>query len=57
MDTDLRDTERRVDAPACGAGAEPHFAVRDRLVLSALVAAVSLWIRVVEVMPDSRRRR
>jgi hypothetical protein len=47
MDTDLRATER----------AESHFAVRERLVLSALVAALSLWIRVVEVIPDSRPRR
>ena len=57
MDTDLRDTERCFDTPSPGAGAESPFAVRERLVLSALVAAVSLWIRVVEVMPDSRRRR
>jgi hypothetical protein len=46
METDLRDTER----------AAYHFAVRDRLVLSALIAVVTLWIRVVEVIPDSRRR-
>ena len=46
METDLRETERA-----------SHFAVRDRLVLSALIAAVTLWIRVVEVIPDSRRRQ
>jgi hypothetical protein len=57
MDTDLRDTERRADTPSHRAGADSNFAVRERLVLSALVAAVSLWIRVVEVMPNSRRRR
>jgi hypothetical protein len=47
METDLRETER----------AASHFAVRDRLVLSALVAVVTLWIRVVEVIPDGRRRQ
>jgi hypothetical protein len=47
MEIDLRETER----------AASHFAVRDRLVVSALIAAVTLWIRVVEVIPDSRRRR
>ena len=28
-----------------------------RLALSALLAGVTLWIRVVEVIPDGRRRR
>jgi hypothetical protein len=32
------------------------LAVRQRLALAALVAAVTMWIRVVEFLPDIRRR-
>jgi len=42
MNTDLRDSQR--------------FSVQERLIISALMTAVSLWIRVVEILPDSRQR-
>jgi hypothetical protein len=31
--------------------------VQDRLAIAALVSAVNLWIRVFEVLPDTRHRR
>jgi hypothetical protein len=34
-----------------------HLALHRRLAISALVAGVTLWIRVVEVIPGGRRRR
>jgi hypothetical protein len=36
--------------------AESPLAVHERIALAALIAAVTLWIRVVEFLPDSRRR-
>jgi len=42
MDTSLRETE---------------LTLRQRLAISALVTGISLWIRVVELTPESRRRR
>ena len=34
---------------------EPYFTLHERLAISALIAGVSLWLRVVEVIPDRRR--
>ncbi|MDP9335534.1 MAG: hypothetical protein M3Q30_19820 [Actinomycetota bacterium] len=49
MDIELRGAEQRADARTL-------LTLHERLVLSALVAGVTLWIRVVEVIPDGRRR-
>jgi hypothetical protein len=54
MNTDLQDIQQCVDAPS--RRAEPYFAVHERLAIAALVTAVTLWIRVVEVLPDNRHR-
>jgi hypothetical protein len=50
MDAERRGAERRADA-------RTQFTLHERLALSALLAGVTLWIRVVEVIPDGRRRR
>jgi hypothetical protein len=55
MDNDVRDTWQRVDAPL--RRTESYLPVHERLAIGALVTAVSLWIRVVEFLPDNRRRR
>ena len=55
MDTDARDYDVRVDAPQARLHAETQLALHERLVISAIVVGVSLWIRFVEVIPDSRR--
>jgi hypothetical protein len=49
MDTDLRDTQQRVGGALHRA--ESYLPVHKRLAIGALVTAVSLWIRAVEVMP------
>jgi hypothetical protein len=54
MDTDVSDIRQRADAPRHRA--ESYLSVHERLAISALVTAVSLWIRVVEIIPDNRRR-
>ena len=35
---------------------QSYFTLHERLVISALIAGASLWLRVVEVTPDRRRR-
>jgi hypothetical protein len=55
MDTYVWDDQVRVDAPRSRRDADAQLALHDRLLISALVAGVNLWIRVVEVIPDSRR--
>jgi hypothetical protein len=55
MDIDLRDVDPRVDAPQRRVHAGPQIALHERLVISALVAGVNLWIRVGEIIPDRRR--
>jgi hypothetical protein len=54
MDTDLRDTKRLVEASVNRA--KPYLPVQERLAIAAFVTAVSLWIHVVEFIPDNRRR-
>ena len=56
MDADGGNDNGRVDAPQLRRVADAQLALHERLIISALVAGVSLWIRVVEVIPDSRRR-
>jgi hypothetical protein len=41
-------TDRR-DAPS-------ELALHERLLISGLIAAVTVWIRVAEVIPERRRR-
>jgi hypothetical protein len=61
-DSELRDSEQREGAPphrasasaSASAGTESHLALHVRLALSALVAGVTLWIRVAEIVPDRR---
>jgi hypothetical protein len=48
MDTDLRNTEQR-EIPSA------HLTLHERLAVSMLIAGVTLWIRVIEVIPDGRR--
>jgi hypothetical protein len=55
MDTELRDTRQRADAPSHRS--DSYFSARERLAISALVTAITLWIRVVEVLPDNRHHR
>jgi hypothetical protein len=54
MHTDLRDAQKSVDARQHRV--ESCLPVRERLAIAAFVTAVSLWIHVVEVIPDNRRR-
>jgi hypothetical protein len=49
MHADLRDAERCDHVP-------PRLALRDRLALAALVAGVTLWIRVGELVAATRDR-
>ena len=56
MDSDVRGHDVRVDAPQLRPVADAQLALRERLLISALVVVVSLWIRVGEVIPDRRRR-
>jgi len=56
MDADLREHDARVDLPQSREGATARLALHQRLLFSALITGVSLWIRVVEVIPESRRR-
>jgi hypothetical protein len=55
MDIDLRDVDPQVDAPQQRVYADPQIALHERLVMSALVAGVNLWIRIGEIT-DPRRR-
>jgi hypothetical protein len=55
MDTDLRDNDLRADHARSRGCADAQFALRERVLISALVAGVNLWIRLVEIIPDSRR--
>jgi hypothetical protein len=57
MDTDRRGFERDNDARSRRAGAAPYPPLHQRLALSVLVAGASLWMRIVELAPDRRRRR
>ena len=57
MDTSLRETERPRDVRSSRAYAPTSLPLRQRLALSALVTGISLWIRVVELTPESRRSR
>jgi hypothetical protein len=56
MDTDVWGDDVRVDAPQSRSVAGAQLALCERLLISALVVVVSLWIRVGEVIPDRRRR-
>jgi hypothetical protein len=56
MDLDLRAVDRQVDAPPLRGNAGAQIALHERLVISAVVAGVSLCIRLAEIMPASRRR-
>lgn len=50
MNAELRGAERR-------AASRTQLTLHERFALSVLVAGVTLWIRVVEVIPEGRRRR
>jgi len=54
MDTDVRVTSRGTDARLHLE--QPDLRLRERLVIAALVTAVSSWIRAVEILPDGRHR-
>jgi hypothetical protein len=56
MDADLRENNPCADLPQSREGANAPLALHERLLFSALIAGVGLWIRVVEVIPESRRR-
>ena len=56
MDADLPENDVCVDLPRSREGADAQLALHERLLFSALIAGVDLWIRVVEVIPETRRR-
>jgi hypothetical protein len=56
MDTDLRENDVCVDLPPSRKRANAQLGLHQRLLCSALIAGVGLWIRVVEVTPESHRR-
>ena len=56
MHTALTENDVRVYLPQSREAADAQLALRQRLVLSALIAGVSMWIRVVDAMPESHRR-
>jgi hypothetical protein len=47
--------EFRTDSPSNCADANSQLTLRERLVLSALIVGVTLWIRVAEGIPELRR--
>jgi hypothetical protein len=57
MDTNLAEREQRDDSSSMRVGAPIEIPLHQRLALSALVTGVNLWIRVVELTPESRRNR
>ena len=57
MDTNFAENEQRDDSPSMRVGAPTEIPLRQRLALSALVTGVSLWIRLVELTPESHRNR
>jgi hypothetical protein len=57
MDTDVwLDHDVGVDAPQSRWDCDATLALYERLLISALVAGVTLWIRLVDVVPDRRHR-
>jgi hypothetical protein len=54
MDTDVRFTRQR--AGTAPNGAASCLRLHERVAIAVLVTAVSSWIRVVEILPDNRRR-
>jgi hypothetical protein len=56
MDAALTENDIRVHVAQSKEAAEARLAFHQRLVLSALIAGVSLWIRVVDTLPESRDR-
>ena len=57
MDTDVwLDDDVGVDAPQSRRDCDATLALYERLLISALVAGVTLWIRFVEVIPDRPHR-
>ena len=57
MQTSRRETGQCHDVLSSRGGAPKPLSLRQRLTLSALVAGVSLLIRVVELIPARRRSR
>lgn len=54
MDPDLQGTQQREDTPL--PRAKSYLPIHERFAIAVLVTAASLWIRVVDVLPDNRRR-
>jgi len=54
MNNEVTDIRPSAGAPAHRA--DSRSPVHERLAISALVTALTLWIRVVEIIPDNRRR-
>jgi hypothetical protein len=57
MDTNRQASAQGHEVPSIRAGAPTEIPLRQRLALTALVTGVNLWIRVVELTPESRRNR
>jgi len=56
MDTEIENEDVRMHARQARPGADAQLALHERLLISALVAGVNLWIRIAEVTPDIHRR-
>ena len=56
MDLDDRDLDVQADAPQWRSRAQPPLLLHERALLAALVAGANLLIRVVDAIPDGRRR-
>ncbi len=54
-ETEPRGSHIRVDV-AQSRAANPQLALHERLLFAAVIAGVSLLIRIVEVIPERRRR-
>lgn len=51
MHTEMRDTQPRADP--LSSRVYSHLPLRERLAIAALVTGVTLWIRAVEIIPES----
>src|SRR6476620_4366212 len=51
MDTEIENEDVRMHARQARPGTDAELALHERLLISALVAGVNLWIRIAEVTP------
>ena len=56
MEPDPPNDDFRVDLPQTREGVTAGLALHERLLCSALIAGLDVWIRIIEVIPERRRR-